>query len=143
MLVGMQFMQDIGQMFAVHTQQYMRKDTYVKVIGRHQQKLTELFGKGQRIQADPYKLAINYDIITRDGSIPGGNFSDVWIELYKIIATDPALRQQYDTFRIFEFIAMELGAKNIGDFRNTEFKQMPDEQVIAEVDKGNLIPTGE
>ena len=136
MIVGMQFMQDIAQMFAVHTQQYMQKNTYIKVVGRHQQKLTEIFGKDQRAPVDPYQLSIMYDVIARDGSIPGGNFSDVWIELYKIIATDPALRQQYDTFRIFEFIATELGAKNIQDFR---VKTMPDEEVITEVQKGNLV----
>jgi len=143
MLIGMQCMQDIAYMFAVHTQQYMQQATYVKAIGRHQQKLMEQFGKDPRIPVDPYALCVDYDVIARDGSIPGGNFSEVWIELYKIIAADPALRQRYDDFRIFEYIATELGAKNIEDFRRvvneTQVTTMSDEDVIKQVDKGNLV----
>jgi len=144
MIVGMQFMQDIGYMFAIHTQQYMKKDTFVSIVGRNQSKLTEIFGTQGRAPVSPYDLAIDYDAIVRDGSIPGGNFSDVWIEIYKIIATDEQLRKEYDTFRIFEYIATELGAKNIEDFRRNTAQvqptQMGDEEVIKEVDKGNLVP---
>lgn len=146
MITSMQFMQDIGYMFAVHTQQYLSKSTYVKIAGRDQERLTRLFGKTnqERIPVDPYDLAIDYDVIPRDGSIPGGNFSDVWVELYKIIATDEELRKEYDTFRIFEYIANELGAKNIQDFkRNMDQIQpvtMPDEEVQKEVQAGNLVP---
>jgi len=144
MIVGMQFMQDIGYMFAIHTQQYLTEDTYVSIVGRNQSKLTEIFGTKGRAPVTPYDLAVDYDAIVRDGSIPGGNFSDIWIELYKIIATDEQLRKEYDTFRIFEYIATELGAKNIEDFRRNTARvqptQMGDEEVIKEVDKGNLVP---
>ncbi len=144
-IIGMQFMQDVGQMFAVHTQQYMRQETYTKIIGRNADKLSKIFGTKGSVPVSPYELAINYDVIVRDGSIPGGNFSEIWVELYKIIATDPGLRQEYDTFRIFEYIASELGAKNIGDFKREVQVQptiMGDEEVSNEVDKGNLVPMG-
>ena len=144
MLVSMQFMGDIGYMFAIHTQQYMKKDTYVSIVGRNQEKLTELFGQGQKAPVTPFDLAVDYDAMVRDGSIPGGNFSDIWVEMYKIIATDPQLRQEYDTFRIFEYIAMELGAKNIQDFRRNVSRVQPtvvdDETVAREAEKGNLVP---
>jgi hypothetical protein len=146
MLIGLQLMQDIGYMFAVHTQQYLSKSTYVKIAGRDQERLTRLFGKTERIPVDIYDLAVDYDVIVRDGSIPGGNFSDVWIELYKIIATDPDLRREYDTFRIFEYIASELGAKNIQDFKRNVDQIQPtvqgDEEVLREAEKGNLVPLG-
>ena len=146
MIIGMQFMQPIANMFAYHTQQYMKKDTYVKIIGKYQEKYSAQFGEKEKVT--PYDLAISYDIIAHDGSIPGGNFSDAWLELYRIIATDPALRQQYDTFRIFEYIATELGAKNIENFRKADQQAvqptvMQDDQVINEVEKGNLVPTGD
>ena len=145
MLVGMQFMQDIGYQFAIHTQQYMTKDTYVSIVGRNQERLMEQFGKtAGRAPVTPMDLAIDYDAIVRDGSIPGGNFSDIWVELYKIIATDPDLRKEYDTFRIFEYIATELGAKNIEDFRRNVNRVQPtvmdDETVAKEAEKGNLVP---
>jgi hypothetical protein len=146
MLIGMQFMQPIAEMFAFHTQQYMQRTSYVKLIGEYKEKYAQQFGL--KVPVTPYDLAISYDVISRDGSIPGGNFSDAWLELYRIIATDPALRQQYDTFRIFEYIATELGAKNIENFRNNQQQTpvqptvMQDDEVIAEAEKGNLIPAG-
>ncbi len=145
MLIGMQFMQDIGTMFAVHTQQYMSQDTYVKIVGRHSDKLTSIFGS-QRAPVTPYDLAINYDLIVRDGSIPGGNFSSAWLDLFKTIGTTPELLQQFDVTRIFMYIANQLGAKNVEDFRRNlgqiQPQIMPDAQVAQQVQAGNLIPTG-
>lgn len=143
MLIGTQFMQDIGHMFAVHTQQYMTKDTYVKITGRNQEKLSKIFGK-ERAPVSPYDLAVNYDTIVRDGSIPGGNFSEVWVQLFDIISKSEPLTREFDTFRLFSYIATELGAKNIEDFKrnanNIQATTMPDEDVVREAEKGNLVP---
>jgi hypothetical protein len=146
MLIGTQFMQDIGTMFAVHTQQYMSKETYVKVVGRYKDQLQNIFGQKNNIKVSPYDLAINYDVIVRDGSIPGGNFSEAWLQMFSTIAQTPELYQQFDVFRIFMYIAQQLGAKNVEDFRRvagqTNVVQSPDEQVVNEVQKGNLVPSG-
>jgi len=145
MVIGMQFMQDVGTMFAVHAQQYMSQETYVKVVGRYADQLMKTFGK-ERVRVTPYDLAINYDLIVRDGSIPGGNFSQSWIELFKVIGTTPELVQQFDVTRIFMYIAQQLGAKNVEDFRRNinqiQGQTMPDEQVLSEAQKGNMIPVG-
>jgi len=146
MIIGMQYMQDVGTMFAVHAQQYMSQETYVKVVGRYADQLGSIFGNSQRVKVNPYDMAINYDLIVRDGSIPGGNFSQAWLELFKVIGTTPELQTQFDISRIFMYIAGQLGAKNVEDFkRNVNRVQptvMPDEQVMREAEKGNLIPTG-
>jgi hypothetical protein len=143
MIIGTQTMQDIGYMFATHTQQYMSKETYVKITGRNQDKLASMFNT-ERAKVTPYDLAINYDVIVRDGSVPGGNFSQVWVQLYDIISRSPELMQQFDMFRMFSYIATELGAKNIEDFKrsanNTSATTMNDETVLREADKGNLVP---
>lgn len=145
MLIGIQFMQDIGSMFAVHSQQYMSKETYVKIIGRYQEQVSKTFGK-ERLRVTPYDLAINYDVITRDGSIPGGNFSEAWLELFKTIGTSPELMQEFDVTRIFMYIAQQLGAKNVEDFKRNvnqiQPQTMPDEQVSREVEAGNMVPAG-
>ena len=145
-IIGMQFMQDIGYMFAVHTQQYMSQDTYVKSIGRDQEKMAEIFGKQERIPVTPFDLSVEYDVIVKDGSIPGGNFSEIWVQLFQIIGNSEQLSQEFDVFRLFSYIATELGAKNIEDFkRNADRIQptmMDDEKAMREVDKGNLVPTG-
>jgi hypothetical protein len=147
MITGMQFMQDIGTMFAVHTQQYMTKERYVKITGRYEEQLRKQFGKtASRVPVTPFDLAINTDLIVRDGSIPGGNFSDVWIEMFKVIGQDPELRKNFNITEIFTYIAQQLGAKNVEDFkRNIDRIQpqvQPDEDVLREADKGNLVPVG-
>ncbi len=147
MLIGIQFMQDIGTMYAVHAQQYMSQEVYVKIAGRYAKQLAGIFGKdASRARVTPYDLAINYDLIVRDGSIPGGNFSDAWIELFRVIGTTPELLQQFDIARIFMYIAQQLGAKNIEDFKRNmnqiQTQTMPDEVVDKEAQAGNLVPTG-
>jgi hypothetical protein len=144
MIIGVQAMQDIGTMFAVHTQQYMSQDTYVSVIGRYAEQLMTVFGPNtKRKKVTPFDLAINYDLIVRDGSIPGGNFSDAWVEMFKIIGTTPELMQQFDVTRIFMYIAQQMGAKNVEDFRRNmsqvQGQVMPDGQVMDQAQKGNLI----
>jgi len=146
MLIGIQFFQDVGTMFAVHTQQYMSQETYVRVIGRYAEQLSKTFAK-DKVKVTPYDLAINYDLIVRDGSIPGGNFSEAWINMFKVIGTTPELMQQFDVTRIFMYIAQQLGAKNVEDFRRNvsqvQGQVLPDEEVAREAEKGNLVPTGE
>ena len=147
MIIGMQFMQDIGTQFAVHTQQYMTQEAYVNVAGRYAEQLMKNFTGGKtRGRVSPSDLAINYDLIVRDGSIPGGNFSQSWIELFKIIGTTPELMGQFDVTRIFTYIAQQLGAKNVEDFRRNinriQTQTMPDDEVMREVQAGNLVPTG-
>src|SRR3990172_8601364 len=145
MIVGMQFMQDVGTMFAVHTQQYMSKETYVKIVGRYAEQLSRTF-KSKNARVTPFDLAINYDTIVRDGSIPGGNFSEAWLQMFTTIAQTPELYQQFDVFRIFTYIAQQLGAKNIEDFKRvagqTNVVQSPDEEVLNQVQAGNLVPSG-
>ena len=145
MIIGMQYMQDVGTMFAVHTQQYMSQETYVRVVGRYADQLKAMLGK-DRTQVTPYDMAINYDLIVRDGSIPGGNFSDAWIDLFKTIGTTPELAQQFDVTRIFMYIAQQLGAKNVEDFRRNinqvQATTMPDQQVEQQAQAGNLVPIG-
>ena len=144
MIIGMQFMQDVGTMFAVHAQQYMTQEAFVQIIGRHAETLKATFGGKSRVRVDPSDLAINYDLIVRDGSIPGGNFSGAWLDLFKVIGTSPELAQQFDTTRIFMYIATQLGAKNVEDFKRvvnqTNVQTMPDEQLMRQVEAGNMIP---
>ena len=145
MIIGMQFMQDIGNMFAVHTQQYMTKETYVKIAGPYEQQLMRIYNK-QNVRVSPNDIAINYDVIVRDGSIPGGNFSEAWLEMFKVISGSPLLMQEFDISRIFMYIAQQLGAKNVEDFkRATNQVQptvMPDQQVQQQVQAGNMVPLG-
>jgi hypothetical protein len=66
--------------------------------------------------------------------------------MFKVIGTTPELQQQFDITRIFMYIAQQLGAKNVEDFKRNidrmQPKVMPDEQIARQVQSGNMIPTG-
>lgn len=140
-VIGLQSMQDIGYMFASHTQQLMSQDTYVKSVGRWQEELMrEYQPKDNRVKVSPFDLLCNYDMMVRDGSIPGGNFSQAWVKLYEVIGKHPILAERLDTFRIFTHIARNMGAKNVHEFEKVQSSVAPNEQVMEQVQRGNLIP---
>jgi hypothetical protein len=144
-LTGLQAMQDIGTMFASHTQEFLSEDIYVRIAGEHSEFLKSIYGSDS-MKVTPNDLNINYDIIVRDGSIPGGNFSESWINLFQTISSSPELQQQFDVTKIFTYIAAQLGAKDVESFRrinnNTNVQVMPDEEVMNQVNAGNMVPLG-
>jgi hypothetical protein len=145
-VIGLQAMQDIGFFFASHNQQMMKQDTYVKMAGDWQELLLKEYGNENRgrIKVSPNDLDINYDVLIRDGSVPGGNFSGAWIQLYDIMSKNPELAQRFDMVRIFTHIARGLGAKDVNSFvrrgGNIQAKVSSPEDVLAQVQQGNLKP---
>jgi hypothetical protein len=145
-IIGYQGMQDIGYQFATHVQQLMDRETYIRATGRWQQALMAEFGvqPGGRVKVTPFDLLVEYDMFVRDGSVPGSNFSEAWLQLFNILAGSEELMQQFDMTRIFMHIARSLGAKNVEDFkRNVNQVQptvAPDQQVLQQAQAGNLVP---
>lgn len=143
-IIGMQGMQDIGEMFGSHAQQFMETEQYVKITGDWMKVLVKEYGLDQmkanrgRMNVNPYDLLINYDTVVRDGSIPGGNFSEAWLRLFEIIAKTPELYEQFDVSRIFMHIARNSGAKNVQEF--VRVKVMPDEVAQDQLQAGNIVP---
>lgn len=144
--VSYQAMHDIGFFFASHAQQYIEEETWARVVGDLPALLAQEFGgpNASRVRIKPSDLYIEYDVITRDGSIPGSSDSKAWLQLFNIVSMDPVLRQMFDVPRIFTHIARELGAKNVDQFKTNinqiQTQVMSDEKVEKEVDKGNMIP---
>jgi len=66
--------------------------------------------------------------------------------MFQTIGGSEQLMQEFDITRIFMYIASELGAKNVEDFRRNinrvQATTMPDEQVKQQVQAGNLVSTG-
>ena len=140
-VIGLQAFQDIGYMTASHTQQLMSQETYIKAVGRWQEDLTREFGpNAKRIKVTPFDILCEYDMMVRDGSIPGGNFSPVWIKLFEVLGKHPILAERIDLFRVFSHIARNMGAKNVHEFEKIQTQVMPDENVMREAEKGNLVP---
>ena len=67
--------------------------------------------------------------------------------MYDILRQNPELMQQFDVTRIFMYIAQQLGAKNVEDFKRNlnqiQPTQMDNEQVIRQAEAGNIVPVGE
>jgi hypothetical protein len=139
-IIGVQAMQDIGYFFASHTQQLMEEETYVRTVGAWPEILGKEYGDSKRIKVDPMQILVDYDLFVRDGSIPGGNFSRIWFDMFKVIAEHPELQQNFDSIRIFKHIARNNGAKDVEEF--VRVKALPDEQVVVDADKGNLVQIG-
>lgn len=143
-IIGVQGMQDIGYMFAHHAQQLSKEEVYLRTVGEWPRQVSENFAiKEGRIKMSPRDILVDYDLIVRDGSIPGGNFSDVWVQLFQTIGNSELLVQRFDIVRIFEYIATNLGAKNVAEFRIQQPPQIktqvaPDEEISREVERGNL-----
>jgi hypothetical protein len=149
-IIGIQVMQDIGLMFAYHTQQLMEKSVYLRTVGDWPASIVKNFAIEEgRVKVDPTDLLIDYDVIVRDGSIAGGNFSPAWTQLFQTVAANEALMGRIDIVRLFKYIASELGAKNVDQFELKSAQGssvpeiaptvMPDEQVAAGVNRGELV----
>jgi hypothetical protein len=147
-IIGMMGMQDIGYFFAHHTQQMLSMDTYIKTTGRWQETIMREYSdqvQNNRMLVTPFDLLVDYDLLIRDGSVPGGNYSESWIQLYQILAQNPELTQSFEMVRIFKHIARGLGAKDVDQFERLNpptASTMPDETIESEVQKGNLVPVG-
>jgi hypothetical protein len=143
-IIGTQAFSDLGYIMASHTQQFMSKSTYFSIYGPHQEQLMKDYGKhikNDMIRVSPYDLLIPYNVVTRDGTVPGGNFSKAWIQLFDRIAQTPELYQKFDIVRIFEHIARNLGAKNVQDFHRMDVSVVPDQQAQQMAQSGQVVPT--
>lgn len=113
-IASMQAMQDLAYMYASHTQQLMSKDVWVKSLGTWQEVLMQEFGTAKLVT--PVDLIVDYDIIAKDGSVQGNEYNDAWVEVWRVLGTNPMLLNQIDGVKVFKHIARILGAKDINDF---------------------------
>ncbi len=149
-VIGLQGMQDIGEFFAEHTQQMMSEDMYIKVAGSWTDVMLAEYAESiqrGRMKISPDDLDISYDVLIRDGSVPGGNYSAVWLKMFEMLQTQPELMQTFDIVKIFKHIARNAGAKNVNEFirrgGNVDANIMPNENVEKNVETGNIAPIKE
>jgi hypothetical protein len=153
-VAGWMAMRDLGFMMASQTQQLMSQETYVKTTGQWQDVLRQEYGiTDDRVAVTPFDILVGYDVQVRDGSIPGGNFADIWTQVLPQIMQDPEIRQRMDVVRILKHIMRSLGAKDVNQFDRRQplppagmpqvnAQVMPDEQVMQQAQAGNLVPVG-
>ena len=118
---------------------------YVKTTGDWQATLASVYGKNvSRMKVTPYDLLVSYDVIPRDGSVPGGNYSEFWGQVFGVIAQYPWLAQTFDVVRIFKHMALAANAKNVNQFVREggaiNPQVVPDEEAAKQAQAGNVIP---
>ncbi len=146
-IASLQAMQDIGYMFAVHTQQLMSKDTYIKASGTWAQVLAKEYGEQSRIKVTPFDLIVDYDVVVKDGSTSVGGDTEGWIEIFRIMSQQPQMYTNFDMVRIFKHIARIMGAKDINEFVLQEGPVLPVQMSVNStqnieqgVQQGNMVP---
>lgn len=149
-IASLQAMQDIGYMFAVHTQQLMEQETYIKATGQWQDVLLAEYGataRNGRIKVSPFDLIVDYDLVIKDGSTNVGEYAESWVEIFRVLTQQPMLYQNFDMVRIFKHIARIMGAKDINEFilnsgpvPNVDVNATTQESIDKGVQSGNMVP---
>jgi len=144
-ITSMQAHYDIAYQMAWNTRQLMDEETYYKILGDWDKVLSEEAGVDrERVKVSPKDLDIDFDITPHDGTVPGSGDPSTWLEIYKAVAQNPLLAQNLDMVKLFKYGARLAGAKNINDFvlkgGNIQPQIMPDEQVAAQMQQGNIVP---
>ena len=133
-LVSSQAMTDLSEQMVLNTQQFMEEDFYLNIVGKE--------GMATPIQISPEMLVGDFHYPVHDGTLPLDRVAlmDVWKEIYLGVTKDPELRQRFDIFAMFRFIAELGGARNIDQFE-LNVNHAPDEAVAGQVQAGNLVPS--
>lgn len=146
-------MYDLGYMFASHTQQLMSESVFINTMGRYQQELIEEYGEmlvknkqgtSGGMKVSPEMLDINYDTMIHDGTVDVGERAESWVQLFQVMSTNPAVGSGFDMIRVFKHLARLMGAKNVNEFirkgGSAQIQTMQNQQVMSEVQKGNMVP---
>jgi hypothetical protein len=152
-VASMQCMQDLGEMFATNTQQFMEADMWVSIVGRHQEDIRRVLADegmpieptDQRVGITPEDLFVAYDVLVSDGSLPTKGDPGTWNQLLQTAQNNPEIMAEISTVKIFKHIARLAGVTNIEDFNRRQPLQpqvVSDEEAARQSEAGNLVPLG-
>jgi len=141
---SLQAMVDLAYMIAFQTQQFMSRNTYVKLVGRFEEEMRADFGDVERVLVGPLDLNVAFDVLIPDGTLPTSGSPSIWLQMMQVLGANPELAQGFDMVRMFKHWARLTGAKNVNDFvRRADVQVMENEEVQAEAQAGNIIPMAE
>lgn len=148
MIVGQQLMQDVGYMFAMHTQQLMQEDVWVSTVGEWQETLLSHYGpqiNSERMRVTPQDLNIDFDVVVNSDN--QGQNPQFWLQMFDTIARTPDLYALLDVSRIFRHVATQMGAQNVDSFLRAPMPMQPivapTQDVMAQAQAGNMLPISE
>ena len=148
-VAGFQVWLPLGEQIASNTQQLMTQETWVELVGRHEDYLRAEFGVGPevtRVGVEPDDLLINYDVMVNDGSLPNQGDPQLWAQVFQVVAQQPALAQKLNVVNLFKHWARLAGATNVEDFvlkNQPNIGVVSDEEAAAQAEAGNFAPIEE
>lgn len=124
----------LGQVLVQTSQQYYDMQEQFKIAGD----LMLDAGRGL-IQVGPDDIQGAFDFVPVDGTLPIDRFAqaNLWREIMMGLQSMPDIAMQYDTGRIFAWVAQLAGLKNITRFK---VQVAPDEALIQQMKMGNMVP---
>jgi len=143
-LISWQYMRPLGRMFVAHNQQFMTEPVFLNTTGQLGDVLRRIF-PGQRAPGDQLRVEFGdllggpFDVMVGDGTIPGREDAQAWIQFLQVAGSVPQVLQSLDMNRLVMHIARQLGAKSVDQFINTEIQVQTPEQVQRRVQAGNLV----
>jgi len=146
-LSAMQAHYDIAFQFAHNTCQLLEDERYVRLTGDYERVLKDEYGaSGEFLKVNPKEaLDIRYDVVPHDGSIPGGEYADIWERLWATAVQHPETLERMDFFRMFKHIARMLGARNVEEFEKRAVRSRVEtgENIEKGQQAGNIVPIKE
>lgn len=131
-LISSQAIIDLAEQMTMNYQQFMSDAWFVKVLGK---KAGE-----EVIRISPDMLGGDFIFPVNDGTLPLDRVAllDVWKQILEAVLKSPQLQAEYSVGKLFAYVADLGGAKNL-----ESMKVLPQEQIAAGVQAGNLVPTAE
>jgi hypothetical protein len=147
-LAALQGHYKIGEWLASNTLQFLSGEGYVRIVGKYEEVLRkeyglELEGPSAKVAFD--ELDVNYDVVVRDGTLPGGEYANDWVQLIQLASARPEVFQQLDFVRVWKHVARLLGAKNVEDFMKKAPRTRAEnpQQIEQQTQAGNYVPLEE
>jgi hypothetical protein len=123
-------------------QQFLDEDTFIKVTGNKAKELG--VNPNEFLRVPPENIQGQFDYPVHTGEIPPDPQRNVqvWTQVLMAIAKTPNLAARFDLVEVFKQLVYSAGIKNIDAFL-VKSQVMPDEQVMAMRQQGNVVPAQE
>lgn len=143
LLTSVQYMRDLGMIYAFQTQQFLTQERYIRLSGELEKDLLGDYGlkPGDLVKVSPSDLDINFDIAVHDGMMPGAENMEAWVRVFQMLMQNNEAAQMagLDIGRVFRHVARGLGAKDVNRF---VVNVVPDQTAAAAAQAGNVVPAG-
>jgi len=139
-IAHVQYMNDLSDILASQTQQYMSQDVELEINGRYREILQKEFGVDQEhVMAGPGQhdaqdfTDCDYDVIPYEDFMPGGENTQVLAQMMQPMLNQPqviaGILQKVDMSRVFQHILRSNGVNSWDSF---EYSQQEQEKMAQE-----------